>query len=97
MIIHINSNIIKSNSKHNKNDPPVSIRDTKSGKVIHRCHDLNITVPTRIVYDKEKPLPCGAKVWIEINNRYVKPQVEEMEFRNGHTLCIITAGRELIL
>ena len=97
MIIHINSNIIKANAKRNRNDPPISIRRTKSGKVIHRCHDLNITVPTRIEYNKAKPLPCGAKVWIEISNRYVKPQVEVMEFSNGGVLCLITAGRDNLI
>ncbi len=96
MIIHINSNIIKANTKHDKNDPPISIRRTKSGKVLHRCHDLNITVPTRIQYYRHKPLPCGAKVWIEIHNREINPQVEVMEFSNGDILCIITAGRNLI-
>jgi hypothetical protein len=82
MIIHINSNIIKSNSKHDKNDAPISIRKTKSAKVLYRCHELLINVPIKIVYDKINPLPCGAKVWIETRSKCI---VEETTTNKGNT------------
>ena len=64
MFIHINSNVIKSNKKHNKMDPPITVRRVKS-KVEARYHELIIDGPCKIVYAPDRPLPCGARVWIE--------------------------------
>ena len=44
MFIHINSNVIKSNKKHNKMDPPITVRRVKS-KVAGRYHELFIDGP----------------------------------------------------
>lgn len=65
MIIHINSHIIRSNINSDVKLPPISVRKTRSGKVISRHFELDIKGPCKIIYNPNKPLPCGARVWIE--------------------------------
>lgn len=68
-IIHVNSNTIRSNRKHGKSDPPLSIRKTRSAKAeyAHQVSlvDQNGNVVARVVYQPETPLSCGAQIWIE--------------------------------
>jgi hypothetical protein len=71
MLIHVNSHTIRSNSTHNKTEPPLSVRRTRSAKpeYAHQViiRDNNGTEVARVVYQPESPLNCGAKVWIETN------------------------------
>lgn len=64
IIIHINSNIIKSNKHKSKSErePVIAIK----GAINSYVHELVIPAPCRIVYEPDKPLSCGAKVWIEV-------------------------------
>ena len=64
-IAHINSNIIQSNAKKSPElrEPVITVKT--SGKNTY-LHSLEIPSPCRIVYQPDKPLSCGAKVWIEI-------------------------------
>lgn len=61
--VHINSNTIKSNAKHGRNDPVVTVR--KGSKVLDRGLRVTVHGPSRVVYEPDDPLSCGAKVWIE--------------------------------
>ena len=65
-IVHINSNVIKQNIKRSPQErkPAIAIKGAQLGYV----HQLEIPAPCRIIYDPDKPLPCGARVWIEILN-----------------------------
>ncbi len=61
-IIHINQHVIKSNAKNNKRDPVISVKTYKSNDYYH---EIEISGPCKIIYSPDKPLSCGAKVWIE--------------------------------
>ena len=63
-IVHINSNTIKRNAKKSfgQREPVIAIKGTKNTYV----HSLEIPAPCRVVYQPDKPLSCGAKVWIEV-------------------------------
>jgi hypothetical protein len=61
-IIHINRHIIAANNKHNRTDPPITVKTYKSNK---RCMGVQLHGPAVIVYRPECPLACGAKLWIE--------------------------------
>ena len=61
-IIHVNQHIIKSNRKHSENEPVLTV---KQGSKNTYGHEVIIDGPSRIVYSPEKPLSCGARVWIE--------------------------------
>ena len=60
--IHVNQHVIRANKKHNLNDPVITV---KSGKNNTYCHEVDILGPSKLVYRPNKPLSCGARVWIE--------------------------------
>ena len=59
--IHVNKKILAANRKSGESNPPITVKTYKSNdygdKVI-------IYGPSEVVYP-EKPLSCGAQVWIE--------------------------------
>lgn len=60
--IIVNKHIIKANIKHGRNDPPLSIQTSKG---IQRAHEVEIHGSSKVIYRPDKPLKCGASVWIE--------------------------------
>ena len=60
--IHKNQHVIKSNHKNNKRDPVITVKTYKSNTYGHQVHILG---ECKVVYSPDKPLSCGAKVWIE--------------------------------
>lgn len=60
--IHINQHMIKSNRKYHINKPVITIKTSKSNTY---CHSVDIKGPSKVVYSPDKPLSCGARVWIE--------------------------------
>jgi hypothetical protein len=68
-IVHVNSNVIRSNRKRGETIPPLSVRKTRSAKATYADRvvikdSFGNTVAT-VVYEPETPLSCGAQVWIE--------------------------------
>lgn len=60
--IHINQHIIKSNAKTGADDPVITVKTYRSNEY---GSEVTITGPCKIIYSPDKPLSCGAKVWIE--------------------------------
>jgi len=62
--IHVNQHVIRSNKKHGKDDPAITI---KQGSKNTYCHEVEIRGPSKVIYGgNEKPLlNCGARVVIE--------------------------------
>ena len=60
--IHINQHKIRSNKKHNLNEPVITVKTSKSNDY---AHEVRVHGPSKVVYSPDKPLSCGAKVWIE--------------------------------
>ena len=60
--IHVNQHKIRSNKKHNLNEPVITV---KTSKFNDYGHEVEILGPSKIVYSPDKPLSCGARVWIE--------------------------------
>jgi len=60
--IHINQHVIRSNKKNGGNNPVVTVKTYKSNDY---GHEVNILGSSKVIYSPAKPLPCGAKVWIE--------------------------------
>jgi hypothetical protein len=63
--IHINQHIIKSNAKTGAREPVITVKTYKSNTY---GHEVIIEGPCKVVYSPDKPLPCGAKVWIETDS-----------------------------
>lgn len=66
-IIHVYQQRIRSNIKAAPEDrePPVIIRD---GKARTYANEISIDGPCKIVYSPDKPLGCGARLWIEVSD-----------------------------
>lgn len=61
-IIHVNQHVIKANKKNGVNNPVLTVKTYKDNKY---AHEIEILGPSKIVYQPDKPLSCGAHVWIE--------------------------------
>ena len=57
-----NQHKIRSNKKNNLNEPVITVKTSKSNNY---GHEVEILGPSKIIYSPDKPLSCGAKVWIE--------------------------------
>lgn len=64
-IIHVNQHVIKKNAKEGTNDPVLTVKTYKSNTYAHEVH---IKGDSKVVYSADKPLSCGARVWIETEN-----------------------------
>ena len=60
-IIHVNQHVIKANAKNGTNDPVLTVKTYKENRY---AHEVTINGSSKVVYS-EKPLSCGARVWIE--------------------------------
>ena len=60
--IHVNQHVIKANAKNGENNPIFTIK--QGGKNIY-AHNVKVVGEMELVYSPDKPLSCGAKVWIE--------------------------------
>ena len=60
--IHVNQHVIKSNKKNEVEEPVLTVKTYKSNTY---AHEVNIKGDSKIVYSPDKPLSCGAHVWIE--------------------------------
>lgn len=69
---HINRNVIDSNRKHGRNDPPVRFQKGKYGKAVY-AHEVSLPAGCRVIYDAAgRILPCGARLVIASEE---KPEV----------------------
>ena len=60
--IHVNQHQIRSNAKNNERFPVITVKTYKSNEY---AMSVKINGPSVVVYSPDKPLSCGAKVWIE--------------------------------
>lgn len=69
-IIHVNQHVIKKNDKHNLRDPVLTCKTYKGNNYGHEVEILDSKgeVVAKVVYSPDKPLSCGARVWIETTN-----------------------------
>ncbi len=66
--IHINQHKIRSNKKNNTNEPVITVKTSKSNDY---AHEVEIQGPSKVIYSPDKPLSCGARVWIETDEKVV--------------------------
>ena len=64
--IHVNRHNIDYNKQHGTHRPVFTVKTYKSNTKTNRihCHD-GVT----LVYQPDKPLPCGAVAWMETKGR----------------------------
>ena len=63
--IHVNQSIIKSNRKNNEDKAVLTVKTYKSNTY---AKEVEIQGHSKVIYSPDKPLSCGAEVWIETEN-----------------------------
>ena len=61
-VIHVNQHAIRRNIKAETKEPVLTVKTYKSNTY---AHEVYIHGPSKVVYSPDKPLSCGARVWIE--------------------------------
>ena len=69
-IIHVNQHKIRANIKNDIKEPVLTVKTYKTNVysnevIIKDAHGVECA---RVVYSPDKPLSCGARVWIETQN-----------------------------
>jgi len=60
--IHVNQHVIRRNTKTGEREPPLTVKTSREN---YRVDSVRIEGPSNVVYSPERPLSCGARVWIE--------------------------------
>lgn len=66
--IHVNQHKIKSNAKTGSREPVLTVKTYKTNTY---AHEVQIKGDCKVVYSPDKPLSCGAKVWIETEGEVI--------------------------
>ncbi len=64
--IHVNMHLIRANKKDGGRRPVLTVKTYKSNT---KCNEVMMLGPGRVVYRPDKPLSCGARVWIETDGK----------------------------
>lgn len=67
-IIHVNQHVVRDNNKTGDRKPVLTVKTYKSNSY---AHEVEIKGPSRVIYSPDKPLSCGARVWIETDSEVV--------------------------
>lgn len=78
--VHINQHVIKRNAKTGEREPCITIKQGKTNTYAHEAilRDDDGGEVGRVVYRPDKPLSCGAKVWIQVSGE-VEPLIRDDE------------------
>lgn len=64
--IHVNQHVIRKNHKEGRIDPVLTVKSRgKNIRTNEATIIVNGKIVARVVYRPDKPLPCGAKCWVE--------------------------------
>ena len=68
--IHVNQHIIRKNLKEGLREPVLTVKTYKANRYAHQAliKDAQGNVVAKVIYSPDKPLSCGARVWIETEN-----------------------------
>lgn len=67
-IIHVNQAVIRSNNRKELSEPVLTV---KQGKKNTYAMEAEVLGPSKVIYSPDKPLSCGAKVWIETTSEVI--------------------------
>lgn len=61
-IVHVNQHNVRHNAKTGDTLPVLTVKTYKSNTY---AHEVAIKGESKVVYSPDKPLSCGARVWVE--------------------------------
>ena len=68
---------IRYNKKHNAKKPVITVKTSKHN---YYGHKVKILGGSDVIYSPDKPLSCGARVWIETYNPVIVTRDEFGDF-----------------
>jgi|TARA_Y100000401_G_C8302737_1_gene215116 hypothetical protein len=66
--IHINQHKIRSNKKNNLNEQVITVKTSKNN---YYADEVEVKGSCKVIYKPNKPLSCGARVWIETKDEVI--------------------------
>ena len=66
--VHVNQHVLKANRKHGTTDPVLTVKDYKQNRY---CNSVELPDGCRVVHSPDKPLSCGAVLWVETEGRVI--------------------------
>jgi hypothetical protein len=69
-IIHVNQHVIRANKKNGVENPVLTCKTYKENIYAKEIEILDEggSVVAKVIYSPDKPLSCGARVWIETHH-----------------------------
>jgi hypothetical protein len=67
-IIHVNQHKIRKNIKTGNLEPVITVKTSKTNTYVY---GVEIKGPCKVIYSPDKPLKCGARVWIETESEVI--------------------------
>ena len=66
-VIHVNQHVVKANKKNGEENPVLTCKTYKENIYAKELEILDDSgsVVAKVIYSPDKPLSCGARVWIE--------------------------------
>lgn len=66
-VIHVNQHVVKANKKNGTENPVLTCKTYKENIYAKELEILDDSgsVVAKVIYSPDKPLSCGARVWIE--------------------------------
>ncbi len=64
--VHVNQHVIRANQRSGERLSPLRV---KTGRENAPAQEILIDGPCRVIYRPDRPLSCGARVWIETTSR----------------------------
>jgi hypothetical protein len=71
--IHVNQHVIRRNRRTGASDAPIRVKTYSNNVGAHR---VMIAGPSELVYAPDRPLACGARLWVETRVRVVAYDAE---------------------
>ena len=80
-IIHVNQHKIRANTKNGTDQPVLTCKTYKSNTYAHEAiiYGQDGLEAARVIYSPNKPLSCGAKVWIQTDNKVATLDYEKVD------------------
>jgi len=68
--IHVNQHRIKRNAKTGEREPVITCKNYRTNRYGHEAiiYGQDGKEAARVIYSPDKPLSCGARLWIETDN-----------------------------
>ena len=66
--IHVNQHAVRSNHKTGAREPVITVKTYKGNDYAHEViiYGQDGKEAARVVYRPDKPLSCGARIWVEV-------------------------------